>query len=54
MELIEDIDDPYLPIAQACSALTVSRATLYRQTSPPVAPSGMRRAANPRRPSEHE
>ena len=54
MELIEDIDDPHLPIAQACSALTVSRATLYRQASPPVAPSGMRRAANPRRLSEHE
>ncbi|WP_437943519.1 transposase [Sorangium sp. So ce281] len=41
MDVIEELDDPHIPIAQACAALGVSRATLYRQTrpaSPPAPP----------------
>jgi len=49
MDFLEDIDDPSLPIAQACNALGVSRATLYRRTTPPMPPSVGVRAPNPRR-----
>jgi putative transposase len=40
MDVIEELGDPHIPIAQACAALGVSRATLYRQTRPasPLAP----------------
>jgi transposase InsO family protein len=54
MELIEDLDDPAIPIAQACNALGVSRATAYRRTAPPRPPSYATRAPNPRRLSEDE
>jgi putative transposase len=33
MDILEDINDPTLSIAQACVALGVSRATLYRRTT---------------------
>ena len=54
MDLIEDIDSPTIPIAQACGALGVSRATLYRRTTPPRPPSYATRAPNPRRLGEDE
>ena len=54
MDLIEDIDNPSIPIAQACDALGVSRATLYRRTTAPRPPSIAVRAPNPRRLSEGE
>ena len=34
MDVIQELDDPHVPIAQACAALGISRATLYRQTRP--------------------
>jgi transposase InsO family protein len=52
--MIEDIDDPAIPIAQACEALGVSRATAYRRTTPPRPPSYVTRAPNPRRLGEDE
>lgn len=54
MDLIEDIDNPTVPIAQACGALGISRATLYRRTRPPKPPSVWVRAPNPRRLGEDE
>jgi transposase InsO family protein len=54
MDLIEDIDDPAVPIVQACNALGVSRATLYRRTEPPVPPMVPVRASSPRRLGEDE
>lgn len=32
MDVIEELDDPQVSIMQACTALGISRATLYRQT----------------------
>jgi putative transposase len=54
MDLVEDIDDPALPIATACTALGLSRATLYRHTrlSPP--PRVREYAPSPRRLSDAE
>lgn len=52
--MIEDIDDPAIPIAQACEALGVSRATAYRRTTPPRPPSYATHAPNPRRLGEDE
>jgi putative transposase len=54
MDLIEDIDSPTLPIAQACNALGVSRATMYRLTTYPRPPSYSVRAPSPRRLGENE
>ncbi|XYH95471.1 hypothetical protein ACMHYB_47970 [Sorangium sp. So ce1128] len=54
MDVIEDLDDPHLPIAQACAALGVSRATLYRQTRPALPPVLPRPAPSPRRLSDPE
>ena len=34
MDAVEALDDPQIPIVQACAALGISRATLYRQTQP--------------------
>ena len=31
MDLVEELDDPRIPIVQACAALGISRATLYRK-----------------------
>jgi transposase InsO family protein len=49
MDLVEDIDDPQMPIAQACAALGLSRATLYRQTRPPKTSMPAVRFPGPRR-----
>jgi putative transposase len=46
MDLIEALDDPAIPIARACSAIGVSRATVYRGRRPP-APSEHPRAPRP-------
>jgi transposase InsO family protein len=54
MDLVEDLDDPAIPIAQACNALGVSRATAYRRTTPPRPPSYATRAPSPRRLSDEE
>ena len=54
MDLIEDIDNPTLPIALACHALGVSRATMYRLTTHPRPPSYSVRAPSPRRLGENE
>lgn len=54
MDLVEDIDDPTIPIVRACSALAVSRATLYRLTSPPPVRSWSPRPPSPRRLSDAE
>ena len=56
MEIIEQISDPTVPIARACAALGVSRATLYRRTSTRVpSPYAMLDAApSPRRLSDDE
>jgi putative transposase len=54
MDLVEDIADPVVPIAAACAALGVSRATLYRNTRP-VRPRWVsQRAPSPRRVSDAE
>ena len=34
MDLVEDLTEPEVSVAAACAALGVSRATLYRTTSP--------------------
>jgi putative transposase len=49
MDVIEELDDPAVPIARACIALGVSRATLYRQTQPAMPVSTPVRAPSPRR-----
>jgi putative transposase len=54
MDLLEDIDDPSLPLVQASNALGVSRATLYRRTKPPLPPAVPVRAPNPRKLGESE
>ncbi|XXX72528.1 hypothetical protein WMF30_33255 [Sorangium sp. So ce134] len=54
MDVIEELDNPHVPIAQACAALGVSRATLYRQTRPAPAPAPPRPAPSPRRLSDLE
>jgi transposase InsO family protein len=54
MDALEDLDDPAVPISTACLALSVSRASLYRQTQPPKPPSYHERAPIPRRLSDDE
>jgi putative transposase len=54
MDAVESVSDTLVPIAAACAALGVSRATLYRQTQAPTPPSGMPRAVSPRRLSDQE
>lgn len=54
MDLVEDIADPVVPIATACQALGVSRATLYRNTRPAPPRCVAQRAPSPRRVSDAE
>jgi len=54
MDLVEDIADPALPIARACSALGLSRATLYRHTQPASPLSPAVRVPGPRRLTDAE
>ena len=46
---VEDLAEPEVPITLACDALGISRATLYRQTQPPLPASAPLRAPSPRR-----
>ncbi len=53
MDLVEDLDDPVVPILTACKALGVSRASLYRSTRPTPPPRlRAQPASNPRRVSD--
>jgi putative transposase len=54
MDLVEELADPDVPVAAACSALGLSRATMYRSTSPTPPPVPRERAAHPRRLSDGE
>jgi transposase InsO family protein len=54
MDVLEELDDPTVPIVQACAALGISRATLYRQTQPVKLFSMPVRAPSPRRLSDTE
>ncbi|WP_438031668.1 IS3 family transposase [Sorangium sp. So ce204] len=54
MDVIEELDDPHVPIAQACAALGISRATLYRQTQPAMPRALHGSAPSPRRLSDPE
>jgi transposase InsO family protein len=54
MDVIEDLEDPAVPVSSACLALGVSRATLYRETRPPTPPSYHERTPSPRRLSDDE
>jgi putative transposase len=54
MDIVEEIDDPKVPIVQACAALGISRATLYRQTQPAKPATPPMRAPSPRRLSDPE
>jgi putative transposase len=49
MDLIENINDPAVPIQRACAAIGVSRATMYRNTRPSSPPRRHERAPHPRR-----
>ena len=54
MDLVEDIADPLVPIATACQALGVCRASLYRNTRPAPPRCVSQRAPSPRRVSDVE
>jgi transposase InsO family protein len=54
MDIVEELVDPQIPIAQACAALGISRATLYRHTEPTKPASVSVRAPSPRRLSDLE
>jgi transposase InsO family protein len=49
MDAVEELDDPQISIVQACAALGISRATLYRQTQPAKPASVPERRPSPRR-----
>jgi putative transposase len=49
MDIVEQLNDPAVPITQACAVLGLSRATLYRQTAPAKPASLPPRAPSPRR-----
>jgi len=54
MDLVEDLSEPGVSVVAACAALGVSRATLYRATSPPQPPAIRQRAPSPRRLDDKE
>lgn len=54
MDAVEDLADPAVPVVAACAALGLSRATLYRATSPPAPPTMHQRAPSHRRLSDDE
>jgi putative transposase len=54
MDLIEELDDPVVPVVRACDAVGVSRATVYRNTRPSSRPRSHSRAPSPRRLSNEE
>lgn len=54
MNIIEELDDPRLPITQACDTLGISRATLYRNKQLPKPAAPHTRAPSPRKLSDRE
>ena len=54
MGLVEDLAEPRVSVVAACAALGVSRASLYRGTSPPPPPTIRERAPSPRRLGDDE
>lgn len=54
MDIVESLDDVAVPISKACAVLGLSRATLYRHTSPLQPPSYRKRSPSPRRLSADE
>jgi transposase InsO family protein len=54
MDLVEDLAEPGVSVVAACASLGVSRATLYRATSPALPPAIRVRAPSPRRLSDDE
>jgi putative transposase len=54
MDVVEGLDDPRVSVVAACAALGVSRATLYRSTTPPKPPTVRERAPSPRKLSDDE
>jgi putative transposase len=54
MDLVEDLADPSVSVASACSAVGLSRATLYRATSPSSPPRLRERVRSPRRLKDDE
>jgi len=54
MDLVEDIADPAVPVLTACLALGLSRAMLYRATSPAAPPKVRARGPSPRRLGDDE
>jgi putative transposase len=54
MDLVEDFAEPGVPVVAACIALGLSRATVYRSTSPTPPPTVRLPAVNPRRLGDDE
>jgi putative transposase len=54
MNIVEELDDPQVPIAQACATLGISRATLYRNTQLAAPAGAYAHAPSPRRLSDLE
>lgn len=54
MDLVEDLADPVVPVVAACAALGLSRATVYRVTSPGSPPTARQRAPSPRQLGDDE
>ncbi len=54
MDVVEDLAEPGVSMIAACSALGVSRATLYRCTYPAPPPTVRQRAPSPRRLGDDE
>ena len=54
MDLVEDLAEPGVSVVAACAALGVSRATLYRTTSPTRLPTLHQRAPSARRLDDSE
>lgn len=49
MDLVEDLAEPDVSVVAACTAIGLSRATLYRATSPSTPPTVRERAPSPRK-----
>jgi transposase InsO family protein len=47
-DLVEELADPTVSVSTVCAALGLSRATLYRSTSPPLPPTWHERPPSPR------
>jgi len=54
MDLVEDFAEPGVSVIAACTALGLSRASLYRSTSPSPPPTVRQRAPSPRRLGDDE